>query len=257
MRCSRQILDAASWNDRKEFDKALKDLSVVVSDIIVVMDSMWTRSSSPGFADFRSFMMGITGNKSFPNGVVYEGCFNNEPQFFRGVTAANDSVVPTIDNLLQLTNHLPDNPLTATLREFRQYRPSDHQFWLEEVQRRADKVGVMAYAKKNSRSAVLYMENLDKLRAFRMMHWNFVKEYIIKYSPSGVGTGGSPIATWLPNQLETTMQLIMTIGHEVDLTELNEEERALYDRLMANAEAQRKILKREVAALSEKYGKQP
>ena len=42
---------------------------------------MWTASRHERYNDFRVFIMGIKGNdKIFGQGLVYEGCFNNEPQ---------------------------------------------------------------------------------------------------------------------------------------------------------------------------------
>jgi len=54
----------------------------------------------------------------FPKGVVYEGV-SSEPTFYRGESGANDSIIPTLDNLLQLTERLPKNELTEILRDFR------------------------------------------------------------------------------------------------------------------------------------------
>jgi len=35
----------------------------------------------------------------FPNGVIYEGV-SDTPFFLRGESGANDSIIPTLDNLL-------------------------------------------------------------------------------------------------------------------------------------------------------------
>jgi len=35
----------------------------------------------------------------FPNGLIYEGV-SDTPFFLRGVSGANDSIIPTLDNLL-------------------------------------------------------------------------------------------------------------------------------------------------------------
>lgn len=68
----------------------------------------------------------------FPKGVVYEGV-SDEPVFYRGESGANDSIVPTLDNLLELTDIMPANPLTEILKEFRTYRPVNHTEWLNYV----------------------------------------------------------------------------------------------------------------------------
>jgi hypothetical protein len=39
---------------------------------------MWTTSNPKAYLTFRTFIMGIEGNTQlFPNGVVYEDCWNN------------------------------------------------------------------------------------------------------------------------------------------------------------------------------------
>lgn len=54
----------------------------------------------------------------YPNGVLYEGV-SEEPMAFRGESGANDSLVPVLDNLLEVTARLPKNELTDMLRDFR------------------------------------------------------------------------------------------------------------------------------------------
>lgn len=81
----------------------------------------------------------------FPNGVVYEGV-SEEPTFYRGESGANDSIVPTIDNLLELTDTMPDNPFTAILKDFRTYRPVNHNAYLSYVEEKAKSIGVRAFA---------------------------------------------------------------------------------------------------------------
>lgn len=66
--------------------------------------------------------MGTKNQPMFPKGVVYEGV-SEEPTFYRGESGANDSIIPTCDNLLELTSHMPENPLTEILKDFRTYRP--------------------------------------------------------------------------------------------------------------------------------------
>lgn len=68
----------------------------------------------------------------FPNGVIYEGV-DDEPRAYRGESGANDSIIPTLDNLFELTDRMPNNPLTEILKEFRTYRPVNHTEWLNYV----------------------------------------------------------------------------------------------------------------------------
>lgn len=131
----------------------------------------------------------------FPDGVIYEGV-SDQPITHRGESGANDSMVPLGDNLLQITERMPENPLTNVLRDFRSYRPTNHREFLEYVQDKSKQVGLKEFALQDPNSAALYLSNVDQIRAFRHRHWNFTKEYIIKHTEHPVATGGSPIVTW-------------------------------------------------------------
>jgi indoleamine 2,3-dioxygenase len=131
----------------------------------------------------------------FPDGVIYEGV-SDQPITHRGESGANDSMVPLGDNLLQITERMPENPLTNVLRDFRSYRPTNHREFLEYVQDKSKQVGLKDFALQDPNSAALYLSNVDQIRAFRHRHWNFTKEYIIKHTEHPVATGGSPIVTW-------------------------------------------------------------
>ncbi|CAF0982483.1 unnamed protein product [Brachionus calyciflorus] len=52
------------------------------------------------------------------------------------------------------------------------------------------------------------LEVADQNRAFRMRHWTLTNMYIINKSKDPVATGGSPITTWLSNQLLTVIDFI-------------------------------------------------
>jgi indoleamine 2,3-dioxygenase len=60
-----------------------------MEDIQYIFNKMWNESIPRNYLNFRTFIMGIKGNNEiFPNGVIYQGVYNNEPQYFRGETGA-------------------------------------------------------------------------------------------------------------------------------------------------------------------------
>lgn len=74
---------------------------------------MWQASRHERYNDFRIFIMGIKGNNNiFGNGLIYEGCFDNEPQQYRGQTGAQDSIIPMVDIFSGIVDYYPDNKLT-------------------------------------------------------------------------------------------------------------------------------------------------
>lgn len=247
------VINRAEEQNRPAFNDALRDLSKTMRIINNTMDTMWKRSSPGAYDSFRSFIMGTKNQPMFPKGVIYEGV-SDEPHFYRGESGANDTMIPTCDNLLQLTEKMPKNPLTEILFDFRQYRPVNHNEWLTFVHHRSSSVGVRNFALQDSTSAVLYMGLLDQVREFRDRHWRFTKEYIIKYSDHPVATGGSPIVTWLPNQLATVLATMTDVSSSVKKEELSSDDLALFERLTSAAETQHRVLQREVDELKKRFG---
>lgn len=189
-----------------------------------VMETMWSKSRPTEYTSFRTFIFGITSQSMFPNGVVYEGLDNGgKPLSFRGESGANDSIVPLMDNLLQLP--MPNTPLTEILKDFREYRPSNHKGFLMHVKERSLEVDLKRFALglespspvdeeqrellRESRS--LWLQILDQVRDFRWRHWCFAREYILKRTSHPTATGGSPIVTWLPNQLEAVLEEMVNV----------------------------------------------
>lgn len=215
----------------------------------------------------RTFIMGTRAQPMFPNGVIYEGV-SDEPFQMRGESGANDSMVPLGDNLLELTGNMPVNPLTEVLRDFRTYRPRNHQQFLTYVQQRASAVGIREFAMGDSTSAALYLANLDQIRAFRHRHvgfelcspltpqWNFTKHYILKRTKHPVATGGSPIVTWLPNQLDAVLQQMLITEAGIDREALPPQYQTMVEEISLRAEAQQRVLTREVARLTIERGAQ-
>lgn len=247
----RQVLDALSWNDRDAFNIGLIELHKVCITITQTLAEMWRRSNAKDFARFRTFIMGTYNQPMFPNGVIYEG-ISSEGIQYRGASGAMDSLVPSIDNFLQITNMLPVNPLTEVLMDFRKYRPQGHIDFLNELTHRVNTLGLMNYAKQDQISLVYYIQNLDIVREFRMIHWNLTREYVLKYSAHPVATGGSPILSWLPNQLMAVLELMLNMTKEVDILKLDDKTKELYLKLQKTASAQDRILKREIAEIQKK-----
>lgn len=178
------------------------------------MESMWSHSKPKDYLSYRTFIFGIMNQSMFPNGVVYEGENDNKPMFFRGESGANDSMIPLLDALLQIP--MPANPLTEILKDFRSYRPKPHREFLATVRQQAKAVGVKEYCCRDLETRVCYLKLLDHVRSFRWRHWLFAREYIIKRSSHPTATGGSPIVTWLPNQLFAVMDLMCSVWAGVD-----------------------------------------
>lgn len=256
-RLVKQVLDifeSVKSQSRQQFDEALDGLLAVMRDINGVMESMWKHSSSAAYNSFRAYIMGTKNQPMFPRGVLYEGV-SSEPQFFRGESGANDTIIPTLDNLLQVTERMPSNPLTEILMDFRKYRPLPHNQWLSFVDSQSRELSVAKFAQAEPNSAVRYLAAIDQVREFRDRHWRFTKEYILKYSDHPVATGGSPIVTWLPNQLGTVLATMVDVSNKINRSALQPQWQKEFDVLAERANVQDRVLRRELAELKSKYPK--
>ncbi|KOS21615.1 Indoleamine 2 [Escovopsis weberi] len=251
---------------RALFNSGLADILASLKQINAVMETMWGKSRPRDYTSFRTFIFGITAQSMFPDGVVYEGLFGDKPVSFRGESGANDSMVPLMDNLLQIP--MPDTPLTAILNDFREYRPSNHKAFLQHVKNRSLELDLKAYALglglgssaeredmleplRLSRS--LWVQILNQVRDFRWRHWCFAREYILKQTSHPTATGGSPIVTWLPNQLEAVLAEMHSVyagarvRHDNGLG-------TVADDIMEAATRQRETLRKEVEKFSAERG---
>ena len=257
-----------SREQRRELNAGLASVLEALTRINGVMETMWAKSSPMAYTSFRTFIFGITSQSMFPEGVVYEGLNDGRPLSFRGESGANDSMVPLMDNLLQVP--MPDTPLTEILRDFREYRPSNHKAFLQFVRERSREVGLKdrmlgfghtaqtaaaAAAEEEDdedrdllrESRSLWIQVLNQVRDFRWRHWCFAREYILKRTSHPTATGGSPIVTWLPNQLEAVLEEMAQVharareddGHPRGLGRTAED-------IMEAAMRQRETLRKEV-----------
>lgn len=115
------IRTSSSSTERISQESRIKSALILVLDtmekIEANMERMWANSAPKDYPTYRTFIFGITSQHMFPNGVIYEGCFDDKTVDFRGESGANDSIIPLLDNLCQVP--MPKNPLTDILKEFR------------------------------------------------------------------------------------------------------------------------------------------
>lgn len=247
-------LDACAKKDRAAFNAALVHYASTMRAINKEMETMWGRSLPEDYNKFRVFIMGTKQQPMFPNGVFYEKrdpahpstIIKDGPHEYRGESGANDSIIPTADNFLQLTDKMPDNPLTDILKDFRSYRPAQHNAWVSHVYDAARACDLRKFSLADPLTAVHYLSIMDEVRDFRNRHWNFTKEYIIRRSAHPVATGGSPIIDWLPNQLGAVLNAMDSVAKDIDSSKLPADLQERLATIRSAVGAQTKILDREV-----------
>ena len=157
----------------------------------------------------RPYIFGTKNNPDLKNGLIYENQFDNKPQFFRGETGAQSSIIPFLDGALGI-EHSNDN-LRPYLNEMRDYMPPAHRKMIDDIEKRSK---VKTYINKSKKLVKEYNHCLEEIRQFRAQHLEYAASYIHKQSqiknPFGTGgstirgTGGTPFMKYLKKHRDET-----------------------------------------------------
>ncbi len=157
----------------------------------------------------RPYIFGTKNNPDLKQGLIYENQFNNKPQFYRGETGAQSSIIPLLDGALGIT-HTNDN-LRHYLNEMRDYMPPKHRKLIEDVEQRSQVKNLITKSKKLIKE---YNQCLEEIHKFRSQHLEYAATYIHKQAqiinPFGSGgstirgTGGTPFMKYLKKHRDET-----------------------------------------------------
>ena len=157
----------------------------------------------------RPYIFGWKNNPDLKNGVIYEGCFEDKPQFYRGETGAQSSIVPTMDALFNVSHEKDE--LRDYLDEMRGYMPPAHRQLIEYVEKYSN---LKSFIKDNKHIEDLYNESLVEISAFRTQHLQYAADYIHKQNTKSTlfgsggsvvrGTGGTPFMKYLKKHKDET-----------------------------------------------------
>ena len=159
----------------------------------------------------RPYIFGTKDNPDLKKGLIYENQFNNKPQFYRGETGAQSSIIPFLDGALGIY-HSNDN-LRHYLNEMRDYMPPKHRKMIEDVEKRSKAKDLISQSKKLMN---VYNNCLEEIRKFRAMHLEYAATYIHKqaqvrntFGTGGStlrGTGGTPFMKYLKKHRDETQK---------------------------------------------------
>ena len=157
----------------------------------------------------RPYIFGWKNNPALPDGLIYESCFNEEPQLFRGETGAQSSIVPTLDALLNV-EHEKDE-LREYLDEMKSYMPPSHRDLIKYVEHHSK---VKQEVADNKELIKLYDDCCQEISIFRSQHLRYAADYIHNQSTKSTlfgsggskvrGTGGTPFMKYLRKHRDET-----------------------------------------------------
>jgi indoleamine 2,3-dioxygenase len=138
----------------------------------------------------RPYIFGWKNNPSLPEGLVYEGCFDDKPQLYRGETGAQSSIVPALDALLSVVHEKDE--LREYLDEMKSYMPPSHRELIKSIE---DHSQVKTDIKNNEELIALFDDCCQEISIFRSQHLQYAADYIHNQNTKNTlfGTGGSKV----------------------------------------------------------------
>ena len=231
------ILDFIKSKDNSGVNQSLNNCLSSMKSINERRQIMWQASRWKHYNDFRVFIMGIKGNDEiFGDGVIYEGV-SEEPVQYRGQTGAQDNIIPTADIFTGVINYYPSNDLTKYLLDLRSYRPKCIQNFLSDLKDEMKENRLFNSIKKseNEEGLCLLIQILDEIYYFRNGHWQFVQKYIMANTKYAKATGGTPIISWIPNQITAVLNYMS------DVLELIPDNSSFLDKALFTQQLSKKI----------------
>jgi len=207
------ILDYLKSDEDKSVNLSLSKCLSSMKKINERRQIMWQASRWKHYNDFRVFIMGIKGNDEiFGDGVIYEGV-SDKPVQYRGQTGAQDNIIPTADIFTGVIGYYPTNDLTKYLLDLRSYRPKCIQNFLSDIKSEMGDNRLFNNLKesKNEKGFCLLLQILDEIYYFRNGHWQFVQKYIMANTKYAKATGGTPIISWIPNQITAVLNYMSDV----------------------------------------------
>ncbi len=197
-------------NTAKDFIKELKIIKSSLKKVNKIFSRMPEKCDPYVYYHrVRPFIFGTKDNPDLKNGLIYDGEFNNKPQFFRGETGAQSSIIPYLDSVLGIY-HTEDH-LRHYLNEMRDYMPPEHRKMIEVAEKKSV---ARKFISRHKTLKTVYNECLEEIRKFRAQHLEFAATYIHKQSqiknPFGrggstiTGTGGTPFMKYLKKHRDET-----------------------------------------------------
>ena len=157
----------------------------------------------------RPYIFGWKNNPALPDGLVYESCFDEKPQLFRGETGAQSSIVPTLDALLNVVHERDE--LREYLDEMKSYMPPSHRELIKFIE---DTSKVKEQVSRNKMLMELYDDCCQEISIFRSQHLRYAADYIHNQSTKSTlfgsggskvrGTGGTPFMKYLKKHRDET-----------------------------------------------------
>lgn len=187
--CSR-AQRAVARDDPSSLEDALETIADSLENQTAIMRRMTEGNDPAVFAsEFRPYFDGFTD-------VVFEGVdeLAGEPQSLRGASGAQSAVLPALDATLGVEHEA--TALLDVLGDMRSYMPPSHRAAVEAFEAGPDVRRYVAGRDDRSLGAA-FNRCVDRLGAFRRVHFGQVVQYVREVAETTAGTGGTDFVPFL------------------------------------------------------------
>ena len=108
-------------------------------------------------------------------------------------------------------------------------------------------------SKQNNSEGLCYLLGvLEEIYHFRNGHWQFVQKYIMANTKYAKATGGTPIISWLPNQMKAVMKEMNNVIDLIEINNLSSEASDLYNNIKNKKDKNVELLDHQLDLINKK-----
>ena len=153
--------------------------------------------------------------------------------------------------------HYPKNELTKYLLDLRSYRPKCIQKFFKDLEETVlslsnDGISSILFEQKNFNGLCYLLGILEEIYHFRNGHWQFVQKYIMANTKYAKATGGTPIISWLPNQMKAVMNEMKNVIKLIGNNKLHDASAELYIEVKNNIDRKVDLLNHQLELINKK-----
>ena len=107
--------------------------------------------------------------------------------------------------------------------------------------------------KQNSVGMCYLLAIVEEIYKFRNGHWQFVQKYIMSNTKYAKATGGTPIISWIPNQIKSVLNFIEVIIDELVSMkkDFNDEQTKIFNDSLNTYKSKKKLLDKQLIIVSD------
>jgi len=151
-------------------------------------------------------------------------------------------------------HYYPQNQLTDYLIDLREYRPKCIQKFFKELARNINAKPLIKrlITEDNQDGMIELLRVYEEIYLFRNGHWQFVQKYIMANTKYAKATGGTPIISWLPNQMKAVMNEMKNVIKLIGNNKLHDASAELYIEVKNNIDRKVDLLNHQLELINKK-----